>query len=410
MGALRDIRLFIRLSCAFALVAVTLAAGAHPAPFSYLDLYLEDRGARGMLVIHDYDAAYELGVDDPQALLAAGVARERAAELLRIVAPRLRFDVDGRRAGLQWQPVEVLPDRQSWRFGFTLTGARAGAPARIAIDTILFPYDPNHQTFVNIYESERLERQAILDAGSHRLEHYAGSVQGRFAVVRAFVASGIEHILIGPDHVLFLLGLLLLGGSLWRLASIVTAFTFGHSVTLSLAALDLVRLSPALVEPAIALSIVVVGVDNLLVRSRGPGRMHAASPAAAPLGPSFALAATRSRGAAAPAPRDAATPSPPIARDLRPWLAAVFGLIHGFGFAAVLREVGLPREALGWSLAAFNVGVEIGQLAVVGAVVALLAAVRRYDVLFAERCVLAGSVGVIAAGVYWFTQRVWFGA
>ena len=190
--------------------------------------------------------------------------------------------------------------------------------------------------------------------------------------MRTFVVSGVEHILIGPDHLLFLLGLLLLGGSLWRLATIVTAFTLGHSVTLSLAALDLVRVAPALVEPAIALSIVVVGVDNLLVRQR-----RVAEPQSATF-------------------------------DLRPWLAVAFGLIHGFGFAAVLREVGLPPGALGWSLAAFNVGVELGQLAVVAVAVALLAAVRRYDVVLAERCVVVGSVGVIAAGVYWFAQRVGF--
>jgi hydrogenase/urease accessory protein HupE len=190
--------------------------------------------------------------------------------------------------------------------------------------------------------------------------------------VRTFVVSGVEHILIGPDHLLFLLGLLLLGGSLWRLTTIVTAFTLGHSVTLSLAALDLVRVAPALVEPAIALSIVVVGVDNLLVRQRRVVEPQSAS------------------------------------FDLRPWLAVVFGFIHGFGFAAVLREVGLPPGALGWSLAAFNVGVELGQLAVVAVVVALLAAVRRYDVVLAERCAVVGSVGVIAAGVYWFAQRVGF--
>ena len=363
---------FARLIYVLCLAAIARSIDAHPAPFSYLDLRLDEGGTSGALVIHDFDVAHELGIEDPQALLAPGVARERADELVRIIAGRLHVHADAQPATLQWQPVEVLPERQSLRFGFSL--AADGRPGRVAVDAILFPYDPNHQTFINVYEDGLLERQAIIDARNHRFEHYAGSVQGRLAVVRAFVASGIEHILIGPDHLLFLLGLLLLGGSFWRLATIVTAFTLGHSVTLSLAALDLVRVAPTLVEPAIALSIVVVGVDNLLVRNRRASEPHAA------------------------------------ARDLRPWLAAAFGLIHGFGFAAVLREVGLPREALGWSLAAFNVGVEIGQLAVVAAVVALLAAVRRYDVVFAERCALVGSIGVVAAGLYWFAQRVGFNA
>jgi hypothetical protein len=141
-------------------------------------------------------------------------------------------------------------------------------------------------------------------------------------------------------------------------------------VTLSLAALDVVRVSPSLVEPAIALSIVVVGVDNLLVRRR-----RAEVPGATGI-------------------------------DLRPFMAAAFGLIHGFGFAAVLREVGLPPGALAWSLGAFNVGVELGQLAFVAAAVPLLAAARRYDVVWAESGAVVASVAVIGAGLYWFAQRI----
>jgi hypothetical protein len=359
----------------FAACAVASVAGAHPAPFSYLDLHLDADGTSGVLVIHDFDAAFELGIEDPQSLLAPELAVARAPELERILERRLRISADAEPLTPQWQSLEVLQDRQSLRFGFTLAGA--GAPGRIGIDTVLFPYDPSHQTFINVYENGRLESQAILDVGRQQFEHYPGTAQGRAAVVRAFIVSGFEHILIGPDHLLFLLGLLLLGGSLWRLATIVTAFTVGHSVTLSLAALDVVRLSPALVEPAIALSIVVVGVDNLLVRQR-----QAASPSR-------------------PAARER-----PAARDLRPFMAVAFGLIHGFGFAAVLREVGLPPGALAWSLAAFNVGVELGQLAVVAVAVPLLAGIRRYDVVLADSGAVVASVAVIGAGLYWFAQRV----
>jgi hypothetical protein len=81
--------------------------------------------------------------------------------------------------------------------------------------------------------------------------------------------------------------------------------------------------------------------------------------------------------------------------------------LHGFGFAAVLLEFGLPREALGWSLAAFNIGVEIGQLAIVLAMAAALMLLQRYSAELAKRCVVMGSVAVIAAGLYWFVQRVW---
>jgi len=185
------------------------------------------------------------------------------------------------------------------------------------------------------------------------------------AVMRTFTASGVHHILIGPDHILFLIGLLLLGGRWTALLKIVSFFTIGHSITLSLAALNLVTPPPSLIEPAIALSIVFVGADNLV---RGDGR------------------------------------------DLRAWVALAFGLVHGFGFANVLREFGLPREALGWSLFSFNVGVEIGQLGIVLVVATLLEAVRRRSSLVGARVATAGSIVVIAAGSYWFVQRVFFPA
>src|SRR5262249_12911853 len=144
-----------------------------------------------------------------------------------IVAKRLHVALDANPASPTWGGgVEVLADRQSLRLRFQVPTAK---PGRIDLDTVLFPYDSVHQTFVNIYEEGQLKQQAILDTNNHRLTWYSGGVQGRWAVISTFVKSGIEHIMIGPDHLLFLLGLLLLGGSVWRLATIVTAFTIGHS-------------------------------------------------------------------------------------------------------------------------------------------------------------------------------------
>jgi hypothetical protein len=97
-------------------------------------------------------------------------------------------------------------------------------------------------------------------------------------------------------------------------------------------------------------------------------------------------------------------------RDLRAWVALVFGLVHGFGFANVLREFGLPREALGWSLFSFNLGVEIGQVGIVLLVATILEAIRRRNSILGARVVTAGSIVVIAAGSYWFVQRVFFPA
>ncbi|HEY7443491.1 MAG TPA: HupE/UreJ family protein [Vicinamibacterales bacterium] len=370
-----------RLILVACLVILASPAGAHPAPFSYLDLHLDASRLHGTLVIHDFDAAHELGIEKPAMLLDPEVAVRYRDRLVAIMQTRLRLSGDGRSLSPTWGVIDVLPDRQSVRLPLDFG---AVTPGGITIDTVMFPYDPNHQTFINIYEKGQLRHQAVLDARNGKLDYFAGTTQGRLAVIRTFVASGIHHILIGPDHVLFLFGLLLLGGSLTRLAGIVTAFTIGHSITLSLAALDIVTPSTSLVEPAIALSIVIVGVDNLLVSSQKKPRAHPEATEEVPV----------------------VAEKPP--RDLRAWLAAVFGLIHGFGFASVLKEFGLPRAALGWSLFSFNLGVEIGQLAIVIAFASILALVRKRNAPLGERLAWAGSIVVVLAGGYWFVERVWF--
>lgn len=341
-------------------------AAAHPAPFSYLDVHVGSSAIAGTLVVHDFDVAHDLGIETPALLLDPAVAQQHRDSLVALVSRRIGLQCDRVPVVIEWGALSVLADRQSLALAFR---AETRSPGAVTVDALLFPYDPVHQTFVNVYEDETLRHQAILDFDRRSVTYYPGTTQGVWAVVRTFVPAGIEHILIGPDHVLFLVGLLLLGGAAWTLAGIVTAFTIGHSITLSVAALDLLTPPARLVEPAIALSIVFVGVDNLLVSA---------------------------------ARRAAAAPT----RDLRAWVAGAFGLVHGFGFASVLKELGLPASALGWSLFSFNVGVEIGQLAVVLVVASALAAVRRRHPRLGERMAWAGSIGVILAGGYWFVERV----
>jgi hypothetical protein len=376
-----------RIAHVFLLAALLLCASpasAHPAPFSYLDLHLDSSGLSGTLVVHDLDAAHDLGVANADTLLDPAIAARYRDALLALLTPRLLLTLDGVPAAVTWGAIDVVPDRQSLRLAFTVSRSR---PGRVGINAYVFPYDPIHQTFVNIYEDSALKLQLILDASHRDAEYYSGSTQGRWAVVKTFVVSGIEHILIGPDHILFLVGLLLLGGTLSRLALIVTSFTIGHSITLSLAALDILSPSARFIEPLIALTIVVVGADNLLVlRGR---RKHSV--------PSVALGSPPSVAVGSPAPSEA---------DIRAWLAVVFGLIHGFGFAYVLKEFGLPQAALGWSLFAFNLGVEAGQLLIVAVVAGALTLVRRYSENAARQAALLGSIGVIVAGVYWFIERV----
>jgi len=357
-----------RIAILAALIGLLLAppASAHPAPFSYLDLHLDSSGLRGTLVVHDLDVANDLGVKDADTLLTPAEAARVRDALVALLSPRLTLTLDGTVANVAWGEIDVVPDRQSLRLAFTVTNAR---PGHVALRAHMFPYDPIHQTFVNVYEDSTLKLQVILDASNQIADYYSGSTQGRWAVVKTFVLSGIEHILIGPDHILFLIGLLLLGGTLPRLALIVTAFTVGHSITLSLAALDMLSPPTRLIEPLIALTIVVVGADNLLV--------------------------LRARQ------KTQATET-----DIRAWLAVAFGLIHGFGFAYVLKEFGLPQAALAWSLLAFNVGVEIGQLMIVAVAAGTLALIHRASAPAARQIAFAGSVAVILAGVYWFVERV----
>ena len=342
-----------------ALLAAPSLASAHPAPFSYLDLRIASDVIEGTLVVHIIDVAHDLGIDQPEKLLERSVAYGNLDRLTALVTQRMVLRAD-QPLVLQWGDVDTIPERQALQLHFRIHTPR---PATLGIHALMFPYDRLHQTFVNVYEDGGLRQQFVLSADNADRTYYTGTTQGAIAVIRTFVPAGIHHILIGPDHILFLIGLLLLGGGWKALLKIVTAFTLGHSITLSLAALNIVTPPPNIIEPAIALSIVFVGADNLV---RGGGR------------------------------------------DVRALIALTFGLVHGFGFANVLREFGLPREALGWSLFSFNVGVEIGQLFIVLLVATALALLRRRSELVGSRVAFAGSLVVVAAGTYWFVQRVFF--
>ena len=344
-----------------ALVLTASRAAAHPVPFSYLDVRLEETRLEGTLVLHAFDLAHDLQIDRPERMLDDGVARGRIASIEAMMGQRFRISIDGREYPPAWGAWELLPDRQSLRLHFACAPARP--PGVVRISASMFPYDPVHQTFVNVYEASALRSQSMLDRSRDSVEYFSGSRQGVLAIGQRFVGAGIHHILIGPDHLLFLVGLLLLGGSLRRLVLVVSAFTLAHTVTLSLAVLNLVSPPSRVVEPLIALSIVYVGADNLLVKG---------------------------------------------GRDARAWIAFAFGLVHGFGFAGVLREMELPPRAVGWSLLSFNAGVEIGQLMVVVSVASVLGALRRYSHVAGRRVAFAGSVAVIAAGAFWFVQRVLF--
>ena len=179
------------------------------------------------------------------------------------------------------------------------------------------------------------------------------------SVVPSLFRLGVEHILTGYDHLLFLLALVLIGGPLRSILGVVTAFTLAHSVTLAVAALGVWAPRPTFVEPAIALSIAYVGIENCV--------------------------------------------APDLRRRWR--LTFLFGLIHGFGFAGALREVALSAAQLPLALASFNMGVEAGQLAVLSVVLPCISWLggRRW---FAGGGLQATSIAISAIGLCWFVVRV----
>ena len=182
-----------------------------------------------------------------------------------------------------------------------------------------------------------------------------------------FVGAGIEHILTGADHLLFLLGLVLLrrdAARRERIKSVVwvlTAFTVGHSISLAIAALGGFAPSARIVEPLVALSVAYIGAENLYARA-------------------------------------------PVLE--RRWLVTLpFGLVHGFAFASGLLLVHLPRADLPRALVGFNLGVELGQLAVMAVVLPLLFMLSRYARVY-DRARVVLSAAVLACGLVWFVQRL----
>jgi len=231
--------------------------------------------------------------------------------------------------------------------------------------TLFHEIDPAARHVVTVEGDER--RIGLLGVANPGLR-LSGVRAGLGETLRHYVVAGIEHIAIGYDHIAFLLAVIVLGRRFWPLFAAVTAFTVAHSITLTLAVLELVVLPSRIVEVLIAATIVYVAIENFFVRD--------------------------------------------IRR--RWWLTFAFGLIHGFGFASVLREYGIPDHALIPALAGFNVGVEIGQILVVA--IAVLAwrvgiAVGRKpgvpgDESLQRRAARVVSAGVLVLGLYWLAERL----
>jgi hydrogenase/urease accessory protein HupE len=363
-------RSLVRILTIWALAAWALAwggdAGAHVITFSHVQLRLDAGRTEANIrlpvtaLLQQTPPPLPAGTTD-QALRAAPLADDVQTALATLARTRLQLRSDGRSLPLVVDSVAPAGD------DVAISAHAPAAAGALGVQANLFPDDPLHKVFVDVYRGPDLVGQYALDRHDPAFT-LAAPERPILAVIATFVREGVHHIFIGPDHILFVLALVLLGGRLWSQVKIITAFTVAHSITLAAATLGLVHPPSRVVESTIALSIVVVGLHDLRQLRRGPG--HASG------------------------------------LDPRALLAFVFGLVHGFGFASALAEMELPRAALAWSLAAFNVGVEIGQITIVLLAAPLVIALGRWapprlarDVLSAAACV------VVAVGGYWLVQR-----
>ena len=348
-------RAIARLAPALILLAPASAA-AHPAQVAYARIDVQERAVEIALSMNLFELDLVLTLDrDLDGTVSPAELDGRRAEIADYLRGKTAVTAAGRALPMELRALGIGRSGD----GRAVAEATLAFPAAEPLRDFTIRCEPltelgaDHTTLARI-DARGESRQVVFRPGvTYR------QAPGPLAIALEFLRLGIVHIFIGYDHIAFLVGLLLAGGSTLSIVKIVTAFTVAHSVTLSLAALDVVSLSPAFVEAGIALSIVYVAAENLLHRRPPRGR----------------------------------------------WLVSFgFGLVHGFGFAGVLKELALPSASLVWPLLTFNLGVEIAQVSIVAVVAPALYALTRTP-LHVPLTRLA-SVVILSLGLFWLYQRV----
>jgi len=349
-------------------------AQAHKASDSYLTLAVQNEKIEGQwdIALRDLEMAVGLDANDDAAITWDEV-RARHEAIAAYALARLKLAGDGQACSLRVS--EHLIDRHT-DGAYAVLRLRGACPAPVATLTVdyslLFDIDPQHKGLLRLTHGTATSSAIFApDARSQALQVAAPARWRQFV---DYVRHGVWHIWIGFDHILFLVSLLLpavlvrrdgqwqgretLRACVIDVLKIVTAFTLAHSLTLTLAVLGALSLPSRLVESLIAASVILAALNNLW----------------------------------------------PLVQRWRALVAFVFGLIHGFGFASVLADLGLAQGALVLSLVGFNVGVELGQLAIVAVFLPLAYAMRRG--LFYRRAVMAGGSALIALlAMVWLAER-----
>jgi hypothetical protein len=319
----------------------------------------------------------------------------------------------GRRCALL-PPVEALAALSGYRkYDFTFKCATA-ADLQL-YSAAFFDLVPSHTNFAQIQDAATGEFTEQLITGEHRTIQVTGGLDGRLKSARffEFVRMGMMHIFTGIDHMSFLLGLVLISRRLRDLVFVVTGFTIGHSLTLALAVTGILRPHAEYIDALVALTIALIGAENIVVQTRNSkpvavvaGGAMAVMGAAAWLG-FGGLPGLLSLGAGLfTASYLVISGNLGDGGRVRMLITLVFGLIHGFGFAADLLELQLPPERLAQLLVGFNLGVEIGQLTLVIAATLLVVLLRKLRLELPRAIVVdVASAFLVGLGVFWYVSR-----
>ncbi len=334
------------------------------------------------------------------------------AQLKAYLAARMYPLADGRRCQLR-PPVETLSAAAGFqKFDLTFD---CGQARRLQVHSTAFTdVAPSHLDFAQVQDARSgdLSEQLITrDRPTADVSGPGGALQE--ASFLDFIGMGVMHIFTGVDHMSFLLGLVLISRRLKDLVFVVTGFTIGHSLTLALAVTGVLRPHAEYIDALVALTIALIGAENVAVATGRPGTVAAAAAVAL-----LAMAALRLFGIGA-LPSLLLVGSAlftanylmisgrlPDAGRLRMLITVVFGLVHGFGFAANLLEMQLPTGRIAELLVGFNLGVEIGQMTLVLAVSLGAWALARLKWAPPRPMVVeTASALLVGLGVYWFALR-----
>jgi hypothetical protein len=351
-------------------------ARAHVASSGFLIVRAQGQELSGSMELAMRDVELAIGVDrNNDGKITWGELHAAEPQLQQYVAAHLHFDADGGRCALRFGALQVN-ERVDGHYAWLPFGAHCADNARqlsIAY-SLMEGIDPSHRGLLTLSSAAGTDVQTAVLGGKTLEQAFMLDESSRWRAFTEYLQAGIWHIWSGIDHLLFLLSLLLPAVLVRRnghwepvpqarpafinIVRVVTAFTLAHSLTLSMAALDIIRLPSRLTETVIAASIIVAALNNIF----------------------------------------------PVVTDSRARIAFAFGLLHGFGFASVLADMGLPHGARLISLLSFNLGIETGQLAVVLLVMPAVYAMRRGPVY--RRAIMPwGSAAIAAVALLWFLQR-----